>query len=362
MDELVPQRDEIPAENNQEELTIPEPGKTLYISEKTKGFNYKAILGQVLQIVNMSDILAKIELGTQYVVQIPTELQEAYNAGDLFMMQNHKTGKMWPSLMKIGENGKNQIVSPLPIAEQEIIQGNPVQDLAISYHNMLMQQQIARLTNMVEDTYHLVERIEHGQMDDRVGLLEAGNNGLLLAMSMPKGQEQTMQINSSRQNVLVAQSQIGKTLKRRVEEFIPIPKSKFKQFVKELGRSGYLSSKDREIDEIQEYYDLYLQATKLIAASYVITGDLQTAENSFRIGEQFIQTIDFSKVKSIEYSHKELRDMFYATPVEYIATEKQEYLEEAKDYDYVSIEVCGKKLLEMIENGREKKIQEADAE
>ena len=82
MDELVLQRDEIPAENNQEELTIPEPGKTLYISEKTKGFNYKEILGQVLQIVNMSDILAKIELGTQYVVQIPREKKRRREVAD----------------------------------------------------------------------------------------------------------------------------------------------------------------------------------------------------------------------------------------------------------------------------------------
>lgn len=52
--------------------------------------------------------------------------------------------------------------------------------------------------------------------------------------------------------------------------------------------SGYLADKDREVSEMQEYYDLYLQATKLIAASYAIGGDLKTAEESFRIGEQFI--------------------------------------------------------------------------
>lgn len=58
------------------------------------------------------------------------------------------------------------------IAEQAIVQGNPVQELANSHHNMLMQQQVARLTEMVERTYRVVEQIKHGQMDDRIGLNE----------------------------------------------------------------------------------------------------------------------------------------------------------------------------------------------
>ena len=362
MGELIRKEEQLPIVQQHGEVVVPEPGKTLYITPKTKGFNYPAILDQVLQFVNMSDILAKIEAGTQYVVQIPAEFQEAYEVGDLFIMQNQKTGKMWPSLMKVADNGRNQVVSPLPIAEQGFVNGNPVQDLSVSYHNMLMQQQMARLTEMVEETYRLVERIEHGQMDDRIGRLEAGKNGLLLALSMPEGEERTMQINSSRQNILVAQAQIGQTLQRRVAEFKSLPKVGAVRFFRELVHSGYLSAKDQEVNEIQDYYDLYLHATKLIAASYAISGDLKTAEDSFRIGEQVIQSIDFSKVSSIEYSHKGLSDMFYSRPVDYITTEKLECLEEAKRYDYVAIEVSGEKLLEVADSGREKTIPETDAE
>lgn len=61
-----------------------------------------------------------------------------------------------------------------------------------------MQQQVAQLTEMVERTYRVVEQIKHGQMDDRIGLLEAGKNGLILAMSMPEGEERNRQIDSSR--------------------------------------------------------------------------------------------------------------------------------------------------------------------
>lgn len=105
------------------------------------------------------------------------EFQQAYNSGEYFIMQNAKTGKMWSSLMKVAENGHNQVVIPLLIAEQAIIQVNPIQDLSMSYHNMLMQQQMTQLIAIVEETSIAVKRIEHGQMDDRIGLLEAGKTG-----------------------------------------------------------------------------------------------------------------------------------------------------------------------------------------
>lgn len=327
-----------------QEDTLPE-GKVLYITPETKHVDYRALLGQVVQYVSMGDVLAKIKAGTQYVVQIPAKFQAAYEAGELHMMQNKASGIMRPFLVKIEENGKHTIVCNLPVVEQAFVQGNPVQDIAYSYHNILMQQQMARLTATVEETYRKVKRIEHGQMDDRIGRLEAGKNGLLLALSMPDGDEKTMQINSSRQNVLVAQAQIGQALQRRAAEFQALPKTALGRFSRELVHSGYLSGKDKEVSEMQEYYDLYLQATKLVAASYAMGGDLKTAEESFRIGEQFMSSIDFRKVQSIGRVHKGLNDMFYTTPTAYITQEKEICLEEAKTYDTVALEVSGEELL-----------------
>lgn len=356
MKNLREKKQSLAVESDDETMPMSMSGKTLYITKDTKWFDYQSILGQVVQCVNMRDLLAKIQAGTQYVVQIPTEFQDAVNAGEYFIMQNQKTGKMWPSLMKVAENGSSQVVTPLPIYEQGFVQGNPVQNLSSACHNILMQQQIARLASMVKDTYRLVERIEHGQMDDRIGRLEAGNNGLLLALSMPESEERTMLINSIRQNILVAQAQIGQTLKRRVGEFEAIPNSAPGRFVKELMRRGYYANKDREVSEMQEYYDLYLQATKLIAISFVICGELQTAEESFKIGEQFIGEIDFGKVQSISSLHRDLGEMFYSCPVEYITTERTVCLEEAIKYDYVALEVSGDILLEVLGDGRTKEV------
>ena len=354
--------DNLPVEVEKDTIPVPVEGKTLYITPENKEFDFNAILDRVVQYVNLAEIWAEIKAGTQYVVQIPPEFQSAYEYGEMFIMQNQKNGKMWPMLMEIAENGHQQVVAPLPITEQAFAQGNPVQKLAGSYHDLLMQKQIENLTAMVENTYRLVERIEHGQMDDRIGRLEAGKNGLLLAMSMPEGDERRLQISSSRQNLLVAQAQIGQTIKRRAGEFEALPKSAPVRFLRELAHSGYLAEKRNEVQELQEYYDLYLQSTKLIAASYAICGDLKTAEESFKIGEQFMRTIDFSKVKTIGYQHKSASDMFYSAPAEYIEAERMICLDQAKNYDYVALEVSGEKLLEVLDNGQTKEISEANAE
>ena len=363
MDELIPvELDNHPTEANQKTVPIPAEGKKLYISHNSVGIDFQALLGHVVQCVNMGEILAEIKAGTQYVVQIPAEFQEAYESGEMFIMENMKTGKKWPSLMKIAEDGRHQVVSPLPITEQAIVHGNPVQELANSQHNMLMQQQVAHLTELVERTYRVVEQIKHGQMDDRIGLLEAGKNGLILALSMPDGEERNRQIDSSRQNLLVAQAQIEKTLERRAVEFDPLPKAAAIRFMREFFHSGYLAEKKNDVQEMQEYYDLYLQATKLLAASYAICGNLETAEQTFRLSETTIQAIDFSKVKTIAYQHKALTDMFYNAPIGYIEAEREVCMEEAKRYDYVAIEVSGEKLLEVLGDGKTETIQKTGTE
>ena len=362
MEEMIPvESNNLPEQADQKVVPVPAEGRKLYITRNSKGFDFRALLGQAVQCLNMVDINAEIKAGTQYVVQIPAQFQEAYESGEMFIMENMKTGKKWPSLMQVMENGRNQVVTPLPIAEQAIFQGNPIQELANSHHNMLMQQQVARLAEMLKDTYKVVKQIKQGQMDDRVGLLDAGRNGLILAMSLPEGDERNRQIDSSRQNLLLGQAQIAKALERSVEAFQPVSKYALVRFARELGHSGYLAEKSQEVQEMQDMYDQYLVATKLLAASYVMTGNTQTAEDTFRLSERTIQGIDFSKVETIGYQHKGLTDMFYTAPAGYIAAERDECLEEAKQYDYVALEVSGEELLEVLGIGQEA-VQEAGTE
>ena len=64
-----------------------------------------------------------------------------------------------------------------------MIQGNPARDITNSYHNLYMQQQINELSGLIETTLDTVKRIEQGQWDDRIGLLNAGKDAFILALA-----------------------------------------------------------------------------------------------------------------------------------------------------------------------------------
>lgn len=323
--------------------------KSLNIASDNKDYN--SILTKLAQYANIADALAHVEKSAKYVVQIPLKYKEAFEAGDVILNQNSKTGVVWPTLYKKLENGKRQFVDNLPIKEEELISGNPFERTAISYHNLYMQQQINDLAETMHQTYIKVERIEQGQMDDRIGLLMAGRDQIVLSMNLPPD-ERLRAIELGRSQMLTAQKQLLQTLKRRVENFVPIPEKRIDRFLLELKHSGSLKQKDKEFEEIQEYYDLYLQATHMVASSYAICGQTDSAEQVFDIAMQDLGEIDFESLKSLRYIHKENPDMLYYHATEYVEAERDVCLENAHDYEIMNIEVCGYKLLEVFENDR----------
>ena len=100
----------LPAEIRQTDEIAPAKGNCLHITQDSKGVDFGALLEQVVQYVSMGDILNKIHVGTQYVVQIPTEFQSAYESGEMFIMENMKTGKKWPSLIFFKQKTAYEIV------------------------------------------------------------------------------------------------------------------------------------------------------------------------------------------------------------------------------------------------------------
>ena len=61
MNELTENKQNLPVSSDSETMPVPAPGKTLYITQDTKGFDYRSILGQVVQYVNMGDVLLKLK-------------------------------------------------------------------------------------------------------------------------------------------------------------------------------------------------------------------------------------------------------------------------------------------------------------
>lgn len=334
--------------------------RVLKLSTETAGAQLNGILARISQYVDMTNVLNHIEKTTEYVVQIPLEYKKQFESGEYFINQNKTTGVEWPTLMRKHENGQYRFVDDLPIKQREFIQGTPMRDITQSFYNIAIQRQLASLADAVQQTYKVVERIEHGQMDDRIALLAAGKEQITYALSLNDENDRRRAIEMGRTNIVTAKNQIGLTMKRRVDEFKAVPGSAVGRFFSELWHSGYLTEKDDDVYEIQDYYQLYLDATKLLAASYVFTGDTKAAEQVFYTSSDFIKGINFEAVKSIGYGKRkeEAKEMFYSDAVGYIETEHEQSKEESRDYDYMTIEVTGQRLLEALNDGREEEVQE----
>ena len=348
----------VPQEDDPIELVY---DKVLNVTPETEGLDVNGMLAKLFQYANMADALSHVERSIEYVVQIPIKHQEAFDAGKVFINQNSKTGVMWPTLYEKLENGKRKFVDNLPIKQEEIIHGNPFESLAVSYHNLYMQQQITELADALHETYLAVRRIEQGQLDDRIGRLLAGKDQIRFSLNASP-EEKIVDMAQGRSNLLVAQKQLLQTFKSRVSGFEPIPESCFARFWLEVLHNGTHRRKDHEFTEIQKYYALYLQATQMVATSYAICGQMDAAEQVFIEAEQEMRELDFGALQTLRYIHKNNTEMFYYHAAEYIATEREICLEDAQDYDAISLQVSGEKLLEVFENGRAEEISESDAE
>lgn len=106
---------------------VPTEGKVLSVTSKTKGIDTNGLLEKLLQYANIGDALTHIESRMEYIVQIPLKHKKAFEAGELIINENSKTGVMWPTLYRTLDNGKRQFVDNLPIKQEEILRGNPFQ-------------------------------------------------------------------------------------------------------------------------------------------------------------------------------------------------------------------------------------------
>lgn len=325
------------------ELEGPSTGKSWRIKPEEVKLSLEDILSRLFQYSNIADTATHINSKMEYVVQIPLKYRQAFEDGELSMNQNMKTNVMWPTLYEERENGKRKFVAPLPIKEQERLMGNPFSDLATSYHSLYMQHAVHQLADKMEQTYRAVERIERGQLDDRIGLLSSGRQMIVLAL-MDDDVDRENELTQGRQQISVAQRQILQTFKTRASSFIVVPESEWSRFWKLIAHSDFLKDRDREFDELQEYYSLFLQSTQMLAASYAVFGKVDKAEYVYTSAIDELEAVDLSKVQSIKNIHPGAKNLFCWHAEEYLENEKQNCLEEAKEYDTAEIEVSGDKL------------------
>ena len=329
---------------------VTQTSKVLKLNDHTKGFDMGSALSKVLHCFDTAAIIQGVKAGVQYVVQVPTEYQLGLDAGVYSVMENAKTGKQWATLVRTLADGKKEIVCNLPIKPEKVLQGNPMHDISMNMQMMALQQQIASLTELVQDVCDTVRRIEQGQTDDRFGLLLAGKEGVEQAMLIQDTALQKSKLAAAQQTLLEARGQIAATFRTKVNEFPAVPKSPIGRFGLELARGGSLARRDEAFDAIQLYYQLYLTATRLLADSYLYCNEHAAAKKAYAEAEAFLGSLDFSRVLTLRYMHPDddFSDTICERAVEYLDAERVSSFELARPSDYIEMTVSGEQILAAI--------------
>ena len=346
---------ELPMNPGSGDIVPYQPGeKTLRLKKDTPHVDFPKTLGDIIRCLDTANVIQNVKRGIEYVVQVPAEYQAGLEAGKYTVLAG-KDGRQWATLYEVLPNGKHSFACNMPIKPEALVQGNPMHDVSMNMQMMAMQQQLAKLTELVQDTYEAVKRIEQGQTDDRVGKLRAGKEGMEQAILIEDPVQRKIAVGNAQQLLLEARGQIGETLKSKVQAFPAIPKSQVAQFFARLSSGSYFSGKDAAFDAIQEYFQLYLWATKLLADSYYYIGETRAAEKAYKDAIAFVRSLDFTNVKTLQYIHpkEDLSDTVCELAVPYVLTEQAKSVELAKPYDTVELLLTGDEIKEAFENGEE---------
>ena len=159
---------------------------------------------------------------------------------------------------------------------------------------------------------------------------------------------------NAQQLILEARGQIGETLKTKVNDFPAIPKSQVQQLIARVANSKYLTGKDEAFDSIQEYFQLYLLSTRLLAESYYYCGEVKAAEKTYQDAFELIKSLNFANVKTLQNIHpnEDFSDSICELAEPYVLSEQEECRELAKPYDSIELLVSGDSLLEVLEDGK----------
>ena len=324
----------------------PQSGKVLYLDNQTHGIDLSSTLAKVLGCFDTAAVVNGVKSGIQYVVQVPAQFQQGLADGTFSVMESAKTGKQWATLVRKLADGKNEIICNMPIKPETVVQGNPMHDISVNMQMMALQQQIASLTELVQEVCDTVKRIEQGQTDDRIGLLLAGKEGVEQAMLIQDTALRKAKLAAAQQTLLDARGQIATTLRTKVNTFPLVPKSPVKRFGMELARGGSLVKCDDAFESIQLYYQLYLVATQLLAESYLYCGEKNAAEKAYADGIAFLEGLDFGRVKTLQYIHPEddFSDTICEQAAPYMESARTISLESARPYDVIELAVTGEQI------------------
>ena len=285
---------------------------------------------------------AIINKETIYVAKIPRKLDGAFDAGLLDFMTDSKTGENLGILV----NGKNRIQGHVNIEQM-----SKSVDMASNIATLAVQQQMAQMTEVINDVRERVIALQEGHDQDLFGSI-IGMHQQMAQMSDAKNEEvrKGLAINAITELNKV-RGQLQSTIIKALKDMPILPQGDIKIAWEIAKDKTYLERATEAYDRIEELVSYYLAATQLLGYAYAFLGEESSYEDVFCPCPELLDDELLNKLVNAEAIYVEdIEDAWYKNPEQYMLQIKDasQRLFSHKENDVIELEISGQKLLEAL--------------
>jgi len=332
----------------------------LALKEKVSAALVSLTEGKVIRVLSAlanteeirKEILKVVNRETTYIARIPKKLKADMDAGLLDFMVNKETGEKLGILV----NDKHKTQGIMQINEAKAI------DIASDLANIAIQQQLASMTDVINDVRSRVIALQEGHDADLFGSIK-GMHQQLLQMRDAQNPETKKLLTANAISVLnETRGKIEVTILNTLRELDITPDTDMKILGKIAADKNFLSDTIERYDRIEELFSYYVTATQLLGYSYAFLDEPASYEDIFTPSNELIANTDLQKLIAAENLYNEdIGETWYKNPTDFLLKIKQTaHSVFAEPIDVIEIEISGNKLLEVIENECRKQTNDED--
>ncbi len=303
-------------------------------------------LRMIVQSLESSEIRKKatelINKETVYIARIPKKLDGDFNAGLLDFMTDTKTGENLGVLV----NGKNRIQGHVNIERSA-----KTVDMSANIATIALQQQMAQMTEVINDVRDRVIALQEGHDRDLYGSIR-GMRQQMIQMSDARTDETRRQLAV---NAITSLNEVRGKIEAAVLyalESMPFVPTSDGKIVWEITKDKtFLQRAVETYDRIEELVSYYLAATQLLGYAYAFLGEENSFEDIFSPCDELFNQEMLQKLINAEMLYnEEIRDTWYKNPSDYMLRirDASQQLFSSNNDDVIELEISGQKLLEAI--------------
>lgn len=316
------------------------------------------VMGLISKLANGNEIWDEavkfINKQTTYIARIPKELQADKKLGLLDFMIDKKTGDNLGMLV----DQKHKTKGYMRI--DEVCKVNIASNLA----SIAIQQQLACMTEIINDVRSRVISLQEGHDNDLFGSIK-GMHQQLLQMRDARNPETRKQLATHAITILNdVRGRIEQTILSTLREIESVPSTDLAILLKIAKNKNFLADTVEKYNRIEELLGYYITATQLLGYAYAFLGEPAAYEDIFVPSSELIESKNLRKLLAAEKLFEEsIGETWYKNPEKYllrIASASHNVFMESSDK--VEIEVSGKQLLEAIERGKKSSKENGKAE